>query len=321
MACGRNSSTKRLNFVYLMVEYQPLMIYRNLTDSISTSLNDSPVVFLLGARQTGKSTLAQSLIHSTGARYLSLDDAATFAAARSDPQGFIAGIDTPIVLDEVQRAPGLALAIKAAVDTDRRPGKFLLTGSANPMMLPNLAESLAGRIELHTLWPFSQGELAGRTEHFIDTIFEEKFPLPTATGQTWPALIPRLTQGGYPEMLTRTDEQRRRAWIDSYLLTILQRDVRDIANIRDVSELPRLLALLASRAASLLDYADLARSLAMPQTTLKRYMALLEATFLIHGLPAWFTNLGKRIAKAPKLLLNDTAILLHLLVRRRTTTQ
>ena len=290
------------------------VLTRNLLPSIAASLNDSPVVFVQGARQTGKSTLVKSL-HGAGQsrRYITLDDAPTLAAAQSDPQGFIAGLDGPIVIDEVQRAPGLALAIKAAVDADRKPGRFLLTGSANPMLLPNLSESLAGRIELHTLWPLSQGELAGHREHFIDAIFNKKFALPHVKGESFTALIPRLMQGGYPEMLTRSADDRRRAWVSSYLNTILQRDVRDISNIRDLSELPRLLALIASRAASLLDYADLSRSLSMPQTTLKRYMALLEVTFLTHTLPAWFTNIGKRLAKSPKLLVNDTGLLLHLL--------
>jgi uncharacterized protein len=289
------------------------MLRRNLTKSIATSLHDSPVVFIQGARQTGKSTLAKSLLERGAGRYLTLDDAATLSAAQSDPQGFLSGFDTPVVLDEIQRAPGLALAIKAAVDADRKPGRFLLTGSANPMLLPNLSESLAGRVELHTLWPLSQGELAGHTEHFIDAVFEKKFSPPDVKGESIAEILPRLMQGGYPEMLTRTDDARRRAWVGSYLSTILLGDVRDISNIRDLSELPRLLSLIASRAASLLDYADLARMLGMPQSTLKRYMSLLEATFLIHTLPAWFTNIGKRIAKSPKMLLNDTGVLVHLL--------
>lgn len=290
------------------------VLRRNLGKSIAVSLTDSPVVFLQGARQTGKSTLVKSMVQADRKRrYMTLDDAATLAAAQSDPQGFIAGVDAPVVIDEVQRAPGLSLAIKASVDADRKPGRFLLTGSANPMLLPNLSESLAGRIELHTLWPLSQGELAGHAEHFIDAIFAARFTPPDVKGESFSSLIGRLMKGGYPEMLTRVTDDRRRAWVGSYLNTILQRNVRDISNIRDLSELPRLLALIASRAASLLDYSDLARSLSMPQSTLKRYMSLLQATFLIHTLPAWFTNIGKRIAKSPKLLVNDTGLLLHLL--------
>jgi uncharacterized protein len=286
---------------------------RHLSASIRTSLSDTPVVFIQGARQAGKSTLVKSLASKEyPARYLTLDEAATLAAAQADPQGFVAGIDSPVIIDEVQRAPGLALAIKAAVDADRRPGQFLLTGSAHVMVLPRLADSLAGRIEIHTLWPLSQGEIAGHEERFIDQVFSTRLPS-VPPGERWPQIIDRIIQGGYPEMLTRTTSERRRAWFESYMTTILQRDVRDISNIRDLTELPRLLALVGSRAANLLDYADLARGLSMPQTTLKRYMALLEATMLIYTLPAWFTNFGKRLVKSPKLILTDTGLLTHLL--------
>ena len=291
---------------------------RHLAASVLTSLTDSPVVFIQGARQTGKSTLARSLAVADGyparhaARYLTLDDSAVLSSALSDPDGFLAGLDGPVILDEVQRAPNLAVAIKAAVDRDRRPGRFLLTGSADFMVLPKLAESLAGRVEIHTLWPFSQGELLGQRDTFVDAAFAGKFRPPSAAGQAMPELIPRFVKGGYPEMLRRNDAARRRAWFDSYIAAILQRDVRDISNVRDLADMPRLLTLIASRSASVLDYADLSRGLSMPQTTLKRYMALLEATFLIQTLPPWFVNIGKRLVKTPKLFLNDTGLLLHL---------
>ena len=188
-----------------------------------------------------------------------------------------------------------------------------MTGSANVLLLPKLSESLAGRIEIHTLWPLSQGELAGNQDSFIDAVFKSRFNADKTKGENWHKLVPRLVRGGYPEMLHRTETQRRRAWFGSYITTLLQRDVRDISNVRDLADLPRLLSLLASRAAALLDYADVSRSLSMPQTTLKRYVGLLEATFLIQMLPAWFTNIGKRLVKSPKLLLNDTGLLVHLL--------
>jgi predicted AAA+ superfamily ATPase len=290
------------------------LLHRNLAGPILTSLRDSPVVFIQGARQTGKSTLAKSLAaEGYAARYLTLDDAVTLSAAASDPAGFIAGLDSPVIIDEVQRAPGLALAIKSAVDAEREPGQFLLTGSANVLVLPKLSESLAGRMEIHTLWPLSQGELAGTKELFIDTVFHTKFKPTGDHREGWHRLVDRVVQGGFPEMLSRTTGDRRTAWFGSYLTSILQRDVRDISNIRDLADLPRLLTLLTSRAASLLDYADLARGIGIPQTTLKRYMALLEATFLVQTLPAWFTNIGKRLVKAPKVLVNDTGLLTHLL--------
>src|SRR5665213_150 len=290
------------------------LLDRELVPAVLASLKDSPVVFIQGARQTGKSTLAKSLAgHGYPARYLTLDDAVTLSAAQADPRGFVAGLDSPVIIDEVQRAPMLALAIKSAVDDDRKPGRFLLTGSANVLLLPRVAESLAGRIEIHTLWPLSQGELAGVHENFIDAIFRARFSAGDITGESWNRLVERMVAGGYPEMLHRTADERRRAWFGSYITTILQRDVRDISNVRDLADLPRLLKLVASRAGGLLDYADLARGLSMPQTTLKRYMGLFEGTFLVQTLPAWFTNIGKRLVKAPKLLLNDTGLLIHLL--------
>jgi uncharacterized protein len=303
-------------------------VTRRLAAEIATSLGDSPVVFIQGARQTGKSTLARSLTAPGAApgfagRYLTLDDAGLLAAAQADAAGFIAGLDGPAVIDEVQRAPGLALAIKAAVDADRRPGRFLLTGSANVLVLPKLAESLAGRIEIHTLWPFSQGELANAAltkggppnggAPFIDAVFGKRFAPKEIAVEPWPKLVDRLVKGGYPEMLHRVDPARRRAWFESYITAILQRDIRDIANVRDLADMPRLLALAATRVGSLVDYADLSRGLSMPQTTLKRYIGLLEATFLLQPLPAWFVNIGKRLVKSPKLLFGDTGLLTYLL--------
>jgi predicted AAA+ superfamily ATPase len=181
------------------------------------------------------------------------------------------------------------------------------------MVLPQLADPLAGRMEIHTLWPFSQGEFGRARDTFIDALFAKRFAPGEIAGETWHKLTDRLIRGGYPEMLHRTEFNRRGAWFESYIMSILRRDVRDISNVRDLAEMPRLLSLVASRASSLLDFADLARGLSMPQTTLKRYMGLLEATFLVQTLPAWSANIGKRLVKAPKLLLNDTGLLTHLL--------
>lgn len=287
---------------------------RHATDTLLDALRDTPVVYLEGARQTGKSTLARAVAERQHpARYLTLDTAAVLAAASNDPEGFIAGLDRPVVIDEVQRAPALALAIKAAVDTDRRPGQFLLTGSASVLSLPALSDSLAGRMELLTLWPFSQGELAGTRETFVDRVFADRLVTPDTVPDTEKSLVERLCAGGYPEIQTRKNQARRQAWFDSYVDAILHRDVRDLANIERLSKIPRLLALVASRAGELLNFADLGRTLGIPQTTLKRYLTLMEMTFLVRLLPAWFSNLGKRLAKAPKLLLADTGLLTHLI--------
>ena len=290
------------------------MLHRHLSQFLLDALRDTPVVYLQGGRQTGKSTLVQEIARGPHrATYYSLDSAAVLAAAFEDPEGFIAGLEGPVVIDEVQRAPELAIAIKSAVDRDRTPGRFLLTGSASVLTLPCVADSLAGRVELHTLWPFSQGEIESRRESFLQRAFAGKVTAGLEAASTKHNLIDRVLTGGFPEVRTRTSADRRGAWFESYITTILQRDVRDISNIENLSAVPRLLSLLASRVCSLLNCADVARSLRMPQSTLKRYLALLEATFLVRLLPAWNTNLGKRLVKSPKLLLSDTGLAAHLL--------
>ena len=285
------------------------MFPRHITSRLLEALSDNPVVLLHGARQTGKSTLVQQIASQNHhARYLTFDDTAVLSAATTDPPGFLAGFDGPVVLDEIQRAPELFLAIKADVDRNRKPGRYLLTGSANVLMLPKLSEALAGRMEILPLWPLSQGEIANHCEGFIDTLFSGK-PIPASFGGAdEPALDDRMLAGGFPEAYSRKRPGRRRAWFNSYVSTILQRDVRDLANIESLSAMPRLLALLASRVGSLLNHAEVSRSLGIAQTTLKRYTALLETTFLVCLLPAWSGNLGKRLVKSPKLYLNDTAL-------------
>jgi predicted AAA+ superfamily ATPase len=303
------------------------MYYRKITPHLRDALDDSPVVLINGARQTGKTTLAQQFVSSpaplfpdrapgrkavpdpaSARTYLTLDDSTVLAAAKADAAGFIAGLTGPVVIDEVQHAPELFPAIKATVDRDRRPGRFLLTGSANVLLLSKLSESLAGRMEILTLWPLAQAEIEGTRSSVVDLLFSDTLPTGPLPAVGREELIRRLLNGGYPEPLTRKSETRRRAWFSSYLTTILQRDVRDIANIEGLSSLPRLLALLASRTASLLNLSDVSTAVKLPYATLYRYMAVLEATFLVQQLPAWSTNLGTRLVKTPKLLLNDTGL-------------
>ncbi|HEY0557585.1 MAG TPA: ATP-binding protein [Thermoanaerobaculia bacterium] len=285
------------------------MLDRHLTPALLEALADRPVVLLNGARQVGKSTLVQSLTKGEGSQYFTLDDATVLAAITRDPAGFLAGLGGPVILDEVQRAPELFLALKAAVDRDRRPGRFLLTGSANIFVLPRISESLAGRMEILTLWPLSQGEIEGTVEGWVDSLFARTFN-PIHTGPLGRGdLFERLIRGGFPELVGERPESRRRAWFSSYTTSILQRDVRDLTNIEDLAALPRLLSLLAARATTLLNYAELSRSSGLPASTLKRYFALLEATFLVQTLPAWSANLSKRLVKSPKLLLNDSGLI------------
>lgn len=289
------------------------MYTRHITPLLQEALADTPVVLLNGARQTGKSTLIQTLAKDEGHRYYTLDDHATLAAASSDPAGFIAGINTPVALDEVQRAPGLFLAIKAAVDRDRKPGRFLLTGSANVMLLPNIADSLAGRMEVLSLWPLSNAEIAGdASSNLADWLFNGDLDLRQVPPCERAQLIERMLAGGFPEAVERNNERRRAAWFDNYLQAILYRDVRELARVEQLTEIPNLLQLLATRSANLLNFAELSRTSNLTQTTLKRYFTLLETLFLVYRLPSWERNPGKRLVKAPKVFIPDTGLLAHL---------
>ena len=292
------------------------MLRRHIIDRLLDGLADTPAVLVNGARQTGKSTLVQSAeLAEQSRQYLTFDDPGILAAAKRDPNGFVAGLNAAVTLDEVQHVPELFPVIKAAIDRNRQPGRFLLTGSANVMLLPKLSEFLAGRMEVLTLWPFSQGEMRGVRESFVDTLFSQKSV--GWTGKTATArreeLLETILAGGYPLAVARQSATRRDAWFQSYVMTMLQRDIRDLANIADVTAVPRLLSVVAARAGGLLNFADLSRSVALPQTTLKRYFALLEATFLVQLLRPWARNLGKRIIQTPKVYLNDTGLLAHLL--------
>ena len=301
------------------MEYPELVIHRNLTDALLAALADTPVVALHGARQVGKSTLAQSLASSVHrASYYTLDDADVRSAASSDPAAFVAGLDGPVVLAEIQRAPELLLAIKAAVDRDRSPGRFLVTGSAQLMALPRLADTLAGRIEILTLHPFTQGEMLGERDSFVEALFSRRrvlTPLPAEHGPvaTREGLAARLAMGGYPEAVARGGEARRAAWFRSYVATATERTVRDVADIAGLPDLRRLLAALAYRSGSLVNAADLSRTLGLPQTTLRRYLALLEISFLVGRLPPWSANVTSRLVKTAKIYVTDSGLLAHLL--------
>lgn len=286
------------------------MFSRHLAPVLAEALQDTPVVLVNGPRQSGKSTLVRALAQQQGRRYLTLDDRVTLAAARQDPAGFLAGLKGPVVLDEIQRAPDLFLDLKARVDQDRSPGQFLLTGSANVLLLPRLADSLAGRMEILTLWPLSGGELAG--DPFFnraDALWAGEplsRALPPCDRET---LVTHVVQGGFPEVVSRGTDRRRQAWVDAYVDTLLQRDIRDLAQIDQLLELPPLLSLLAARSGSLSNMAELSRSMGLPLTTLRRYVGLLQTLFLMDAVPAWSRNAGKRLVKTPKLYMADTGLL------------
>ena len=229
-------------------------------------------------------------------------------AARRDPAGSLSGLGGDVVLDEVQRAPELFLALKSEIDRDRRPGRFLLTGSASVLVIPQIAEALAGRVEILNLWPLSQGEIAGQREGFIDVCFSDSLSRSPDKPVSRRSLCETIVRGGFPEVRGRAAPERRDAWFRSYVSTLLSRDVRDLAAIEGLSELPHLLRLLAERTGGLLNYADLSRAAALPQSTVKRYMALLEGLFLIRRVPPWSGSRTVRLVKAPKVYPVDAGL-------------
>ena len=294
------------------MEIDSPFLKRHLTDRIESALNDTPAVLVGGARQSGKTTLCQWIAERRKASILTFDDGATLSAAKADPHGFVAALDGPVFLDEIQRAPELLPAIKLAIDKKRTAGRFLMTGSSNVLTLPRVSESLAGRMAVLTLWPLSIGEIEGAREGFVDAVLAKDDPPWPKNGLSRERLLNLVLRGGYPEVVAREAAARRTAWFGSYVTTILQRDVRDIASIAGLTELPRLLQLLAARTSSILNVAEVSRSSALPHTTLMRYLSLLEMTFLIHRIPAWSGSRGRRLIKAPRIMLGDTGLLAYL---------
>jgi len=298
------------------------MIRRYLQDPIFESLKHFPAVLLTGARQVGKSTLAQALINASwNATYFTLDDRTTLDAALRDPDGFVNGLPTPVVIDEVQKAPDLLRAIKRGVDQNRRPGRYLLTGSANVMTLSSVSESLAGRISLHTLYPFCWPEFLEKPKPMIlKDLFggiDSKKLLKNYTGTSLkdykPRLIERILRGGYPPPALVESDQAREQWFSSYRQTYLERDLLNIKSIENLPDFNRLLSLVAIRTGRLLNLSDLSRETGLPFTTLRRYMNLLEVTYQISLIRPYFTHLGKRLVKTPKLYFNDTGMATHLI--------
>ena len=280
---------------------------RHLTPVVEAALADTPVVCLLGPRQSGKTTLARQLAPKRA--YFSLDAPGHQRTATADPSGFVASLPDKCILDEVQRVPGLLPAIKLAVDDDRRPGRFLLTGSANLLLLPNVTESLAGRMEIVQLHPLTEAEKARSPGEFVAALLSAtlKPQMAARQSQAGPTLPERLTAGGYPEPLTRSPG-RARQWHRQYLRSVIERDVADVARIRDADQVARLLELLALRSGRLLSISTLTNELGLHRESVESYLAVLERLFLLRQLRPWHRNTAKRLIKSTKAHLLDTGL-------------
>jgi predicted AAA+ superfamily ATPase len=288
------------------------MYHRFIQPALQAALADTPVVLIQGPRQAGKSTLAQTVVRGTKGHYLTFDDARTLASARSDPQAFVEAFDGPVILDEVQRLPEIFKAIKLAVDRKRTPGRFLLTGSANVLLLPDLSDSLAGRMEPLTLWPLSQAEIEGKEYNTVDWLLDPATVIKASTTSTREALLPRIVAGGFPEAVARQGT-RREKWFEAYLTAMMDRDIRELAAIENWHVLPKLLAMFANRVGSLTNYVEMGRGLSVSNKTVQRYVMLLMKMFLLHPVSGWSTNRDTRLVKAPKIYFTDSGLLAHVL--------
>lgn len=290
----------------------PEMFPRLIAPHLLEAMSDTPVVLLAGPRQAGKTTLVKQIAGKSGEfRYLTLDDALTLLSAQEDPVGMIRSLDRAVI-DEIQRAPGLLLAIKKSVDEDRRPGRFLLTGSANLMALPTVADSLAGRMETLSLLPLSQSEISGQTANWLDRAFAGHLPQAGSSARD-DDLVARVLRGGYPEALTRSTDRRRTTWARQYLAAMVERDVRDIANIDKLDQLPRFLRALAQMAGQMCNYSQLGGQVGIDNKTAAKYLGIFEQMYLLQRVDVWARNRLKRMVKMPKLQFIDAGLLATLL--------
>ncbi|MGF1660922.1 MAG: ATP-binding protein [Kineosporiaceae bacterium] len=283
------------------------LLPRLLRPSLTAALGDTPVVVVHGPRQSGKSTLVRNLLDGRDARYVTLDDLGPRSAATRDPEGFLAGFAGDVVIDEIQRVPALVLAIKAAVDRDRRPGRFLLTGSADVFARSRVDESLAGRRETLRLWPLTQTEIdrspgvdPGR---WFDTS-PEALPHSPVTLED---VLARVVRGGYPEAVAR-DGARRERWFAAYLDEVVRFEIADRSAIEQLTEVPTLLRLVAAQDSGLLNATRLASDLQVSPSTLRRYLALLTEVFVVMLHPAWAHRGRARLVKSPKVLVADSGL-------------
>jgi predicted AAA+ superfamily ATPase len=295
--------------VKLAADYVP----RRAAELVSEALSDTRVVIVNGARQVGKSTLAERVLHaapSWQARFL--DDPQTRLAAENDPVGFL-NFDGLMLIDEVQRVPGLWLAIKNIVDRDPRPGRFILTGSARLLALQSLPDALPGRSETIELWPLSQGEIDGEPDGFVDAVFSAEGVLSVAQSRLPRSdYLARIARGGYPGAVQRDAPRRRDRFFSSYLSDIVVRDIKQVADIERAADMRRLIALLAARCGNLVSLSKLASELTITEPTVRRYIQILETIYLVQLIPAWSSGATQRVTRAPKLMFVDTGLASYL---------
>jgi uncharacterized protein len=286
-------------------------IPRRAASALTAALTDTRVVLVNGARQVGKSTLVRAIAGERKAEWRDLDRVPHRDAARNDPEGFVLDADL-MIIDEIQRVPELLLAIKVTVDADPRPGRFLLTGSSRLLALRDLPDTLPGRMETVELWPFSQGEMSGGPDGFVDAIFRLGPELRHNSEVSRAEYAERIVRGGMPEAVAREDVRRRGQFFDSYVGNLVEREVKQLAEIERVSELTKLVSLLAARSGHILTAGGLESTLNLTRPTIARYLGLLEGVFLIKRIPGWSRNLGARAVGASKLVFVDSGIASHL---------
>lgn len=281
---------------------------RRASDLVLEALEDTRIVVVNGARQVGKSTLAQAVRRARHGLARFLDQPATREAAEADPMRFLQA-DGLMLIDEVQRVPDLWLAMKYLVDQDPRPGRFLLTGSARLLALKDLPDALPGRTETIELWPLSQGEIDETPDRFIDAVFALGADLRTPTlGLRRKDYVDRAMRGGYPEVVRRQTPNRRDRFFASYISDLIVRDVKQVADIDRVDDLRRLMTLLGGRMAGLLSANNLAGDLSISAPTVRNHLAILETVFLIKFIPGWTASVGARAVSAPKVIFVDSGL-------------
>lgn len=277
---------------------------RKIKDRVEIALRDTPAVLINGPRQAGKTTLAKQF--SSSMSYYTLDDENILNAAKEDPVGFIKRIDKAII-DEIQRAPELLRTIKLSIDENRQPGRFLLTGSANLLSLPQIGDSLAGRMEILTLLPLSLSEINQSKSNFLHYAINQSWPVQTPSQEI--DIIAQVLAGGYPEMLLRSEPLRRHAWAKDYIKAIVERDIKDITSIEKLLEMPRLLEVIAQQSGKLTNFSQIGGQINLDSKTAQKYVGLLETLFLVSQLKPWYNNTLKRIIKTPKIYFLDSGLL------------